>query len=647
MARRIFIFIPVIAIATSILLTSKVQASGAGGDPNAAEEPEMDNDIDRMVDNMSTRDKITQMMMPDFRNWEVDGEEEAVTSLNDDIRSALKEYKFGGVILFAENVQETEQTARLTHDFQHTVIEEDDTPLLLSIDQEGGVVTRLGTGTNLPGNMALGAAKSEQHAYQAGAITANELSSLGINTNFAPTVDVNNNPANPVIGLRSFSSDPWLVTVLGNSFISGIQDHGVSSAVKHFPGHGDTEVDSHVGLPVVDKSLDELNETELVPFRDAANHAEIFMTAHIQYPQIEEETMPSEEDGEPVNLPATLSPTILTDLVRDDMGYEGLIVTDAMNMEAITDNFGEKEASLQAIKAGVDVLVMPTILRNNEDLENLDDIIGHIEEAVDTGEISEDRLDESVTRILELKEKRGILDLTDNLPTADEQVAIANENVGSEENLKTEREMAFDAMTVLKDDHGVLPVVPKEDGKVLFVASDESQMAGTEFGITRMQDEGILPDALNFETTYFDEESEAGDFNEQVSNADHVVVYTNMETAEDLTEDQYNYDVPQGIFDFAASEGKTTIQVSTNKPYDGVNFSNVDATVLSYGYLGPDPTEGGEEQEAAFGPNIPAAVELLFGRRDASGTLPVDLPVIDDGEMSDDEIEYEMGYSAR
>lgn len=647
MKKQLLIFMPIIAILTLGFLTYKVQASGAGGEnSDTGEEVATDDDISETVENMSTRDKITQMMMPDFRNWEVDGEEVDVTSLNDDIRSALQEYKFGGVILFAENVQETEQTARLTHDFQNTVIEEDEIPLLLSIDQEGGIVTRLGTGTSLPGNMALGATKSEKYAYEAGAITANELSSLGINTNFAPTIDVNNNPNNPVIGLRSFSSDPDLVSGMGTSFINGIQDQGVASAAKHFPGHGDTDVDSHVGLPKVDKSLDELNETELVPFRAAINDVDMFMTAHIQYPQIEEESFPSKEDGEPVNLPATLSPEILTDLVREDMGYEGIIVTDALNMEAITENFGEEEASLQAIKAGVDILVMPTILRNNEDLEDLDNIIEHIEEAVDEGEISEERLSESVTRILELKEERGILDLSNNLPTAAEQVDNANEHVGSDENRETEREISFDAMTVLNDDENVLPLEPQDGENILLVTSAENQVPGTEFSISRMQEEGTLSEDFDVETTSFDDESAASDFNEQIDEADYVVVYTNMETAEDLREGQYNYDVPQGIFDFAKSEDKATIQVSTNKPYDGTNFSNVDATILSYGYLGMDPTEGGEEPISTFGPNIPAAVELLFGRKDPKGTLPVDLPVIDDGEMSTDESEYELGDSA-
>ena len=609
-------------------------------------------DVQKMVSQMSTRDKITQMLMPDFRNWNVNGQEKGVTSLNPDIRAALKKYKFGGVILFAENVVGTEQTAKLTHDFQSTMIQSGNLPLLLSIDQEGGTVRRLGTGTSLPGNMALGASKDPKDAYNAGKITGDELASLGINTNFAPSIDVNNNPKNPVIGLRSFSSDPQLVSQLGTSFIKGIQDQGEVSAAKHFPGHGDTDTDSHIGLPVVNKSLDELNKTELVPFRAAAkNGVDMFMTAHIQYPQIEKETFPSKIDGKPVNLPATMSPKILTDLVRKDMGYQGVIVTDALGMQAIADNFGESDACIQAIKAGADILLMPTTLRSTKDLAKMDKIIADIEDAVKSGKISEERLNESVTRILTLKQKRGILDLKDNLLTESQQVKLAEKHVGSAENRSAERTMSLDAMTVLNNKANVLPLKPKKREKVLFVTAAENQVPGTKFSIARMQDEGLLSKDFSVDTTSFGSNSKGSDYNSKVDKADYVVVYTNMASENSLQNGNYAHDVPQAIFDYAKSKDKKTVQVSTNKPYDGTNFKNADATVLTYGYLGMDPTEGGKEPTTTFGPNIPAAVELIFGRtpdnKGPKGTLPVDLPKIENGVMSTNEYTHKVGYSSK
>lgn len=647
-AKRILSLVLVgILVVASIFIP--VQQVFAKTDPPSTQKT---TDVQKMVSQMSTRDKITQMLMPDFRNWNVNGQEKGVTSLNPDIRAALKKYKFGGVILFAENVVGTEQTAKLTHDFQSTMIQSGNLPLLLSIDQEGGTVRRLGTGTSLPGNMALGASKDPKDAYNAGKITGDELASLGINTNFAPSIDVNNNPKNPVIGLRSFSSDPQLVSQLGTSFIKGIQDQGEVSAAKHFPGHGDTDTDSHIGLPVVNKSLDELNKTELVPFRAAAkNGVDMFMTAHIQYPQIEKETFPSKIDGKPVNLPATMSPKILTDLVRKDMGYQGVIVTDALGMQAIADNFGESDACIQAIKAGADILLMPTTLRSTKDLAKMDKIIADIEDAVKSGKISEERLNESVTRILTLKQKRGILDLKDNLLTESQQVKLAEKHVGSAENRSAERTMSLDAMTVLNNKANVLPLKPKKREKVLFVTAAENQVPGTKFSIARMQDEGLLSKDFSVDTTSFGSNSKGSDYNSKVDKADYVVVYTNMASENSLQSGNYAHDVPQAIFDYAKSKGKKTVQVSTNKPYDGTNFKNADATVLTYGYLGMDPTEGGKEPTTTFGPNIPAAVELIFGRtpdnKGPKGTLPVDLPKIENGVMSTNEYTHKVGYSSK
>jgi len=191
-----------------------------------------------IVSKMTLDEKIGQMIMPDFRQWKAQGESavQDVTVMNSEIAEIVDKYDLGGVILFANNVKDTEQTVRLVNDYQQVAINDKDgnLPLLLTIDQEGGVVTRLGTGTNLPGNMAIGATRSEDDAYDSGYVIGRELKSLGINVDFAPTVDVNNNPNNPVIHLRSISSNPDLVGRLGSKIIEGIQGQGVSAAAKHF-----------------------------------------------------------------------------------------------------------------------------------------------------------------------------------------------------------------------------------------------------------------------------------------------------------------------------------------------------------------------------------------------------------------------------
>ena len=614
-----------------------------------AESEESMNSVDEIIANMTLEEKVVQTLMPDFRNWEVDDEEVGVTELNDDIRQILADYQFGGVILFAENVVETEQTARLVYQMQASQVESDHLPLLIGIDQEGGIVNRLGSGTQLPGNMALGATNDPEYSKLAGDIIGSELEALGINVNFAPSVDINNNPKNPVIGLRSFSSDPEIVSEHGLSYIEGIKEHNVAVAAKHFPGHGDTDVDSHFGLPVVDKSFDELMDNELLPFKAVMDaDTDMIMTAHIQFPQLESETKVSDEDGSDILLPATLSPAILTNLVRDEMAYEGIVITDALNMEAIANNFGEVETSILSKKAGADILLMPVIIRSNDDLALLDEVIQGLVDAVESEEIPMDNIDNSVRRILTLKDELGLLE-DDFLSQSEEEVVTnATEIVGSEMNRANEREISNHAVTLIENTQAALPIQPEADDHVLFITADPNQVPGTEFSIDRMRLEESLSSDFTYEVLTYNEESQFTDFADAISQSSHVIVYTSMVDESSLAADNFRTAIPQEIFTYAKEQGIPTVQVSINKPYDAVNFTDNDAILISYGYNGMDPTEGGQEPVASFGPNIPAVVEVIFGvtssEEGPTGQLPVDLPVIEDGVLSPTEVAYPVGY---
>lgn len=614
-----------------------------------AESEESMNSVDEIIANMTLEEKVVQTLMPDFRNWEVDDEEVGVTELNDDIRQILADYQFGGVILFAENVVETEQTARLVYQMQASQVESDHLPLLIGIDQEGGIVNRLGSGTQLPGNMALGATNDPEYSKLAGDIIGSELEALGINVNFAPSVDINNNPKNPVIGLRSFSSDPEIVSEHGLSYIEGIKEHNVAVAAKHFPGHGDTDVDSHFGLPVVDKSFDELMDNELLPFKAVMDaDTDMIMTAHIQFPQLESETKVSDEDGSDILLPATLSPAILTNLVRDEMAYEGIVITDALNMEAIANNFGEVETSILSKKAGADILLMPVIIRSNDDLALLDEVIQGLVDAVESEEIPMDNIDNSVRRILTLKDELGLLEDDFLSQSEDEVVTNATEIVGSEMNRANEREISNHAVTLIENTQAALPIQPEADDHVLFITADPNQVPGTEFSIDRMRLEESLSSDFTYEVLTYNEESQFTDFADAISQASHVIVYTSMVDESSLAADNFRTAIPQEIFTYAKEQGIPTVQVSINKPYDAVNFTDNDAILISYGYNGMDPTEGGQEPVASFGPNIPAVVEVIFGvtssEEGPTGQLPVDLPVIEDGVLSPTEVAYPVGY---
>ena len=571
-----------------------------------------------------------------------------MTVLNDEVAEIIDKYDFGGVILFAENVKETEQTLKLTNDLQNAAITNEagngDIPLLITIDQEGGIVYRLGSGTALPGNMAIGATNSEEDARLAGEIIGRELSALGINVNFAPVFDTNNNPNNPVIGLRSISSDPQRVARLGVPMMQGMQEYNIATAAKHFPGHGDTATDSHTGLPMVNKSYEELKELELVPFQAAVdNGVDMLMTAHIQYPQVETDTVTSKADGSEIYVPATLSDDIITGIVREDMGFDGVVVTDAMNMDAISTNFGESEAVIMAIQADVDICLMPTILRSKADMAKMDQIIADVKAALEDGTITEDMLNDSVKRILTLKEKRGILDYASDTRTWEEKLANANEQVGSDLNRDLEREISADAVTVIKNDDMVLPLNPKADEKVLLLGAYDNELPGMELGMRRLIAEGVLPENVQYESIRYNSATTIDDLKSAIDSSDYVIVISEVGSAAQLLGDHWLTRVPTEVIDYANEAGKDSVVMSTSKPYDVANYPNAKAIVAVYGNKGMDPTEA-LRPDAAFGPNIPAGIDVIFRGREAEGELPVDVPVIVDHVMDTTQIAYPIGY---
>ncbi|MBS6536991.1 MAG: LPXTG cell wall anchor domain-containing protein [Streptococcus parasanguinis] len=602
--------------------------------------------VEKLLEDMPLKQKVTQMIMPDFRKWQEAGQEspQDLTKVNAEVAEAIDKYDFGGVILFAENVKETKQTLALTQDMQKAAIENKANngkiPLLLAIDQEGGIVYRLGSGTALPGNMAIGATNDPKLAKEAGQIIGRELSALGLNVDFAPVLDTNNNPQNPVIGLRSFSSDPNRVAYLGIPMMKGIQDYNVAVAAKHFPGHGDTAVDSHTGLPLVDKSLAELEKLELLPFKKAMDAGvDLLMTAHIQYPQIEKDQVVSKETGEKIYVPATLSDDILTGLVRKKYGYKGVIVSDAMGMDAIAKNFGEVEAVKMAIKAGVDLVLMPTTLRSKTDLSKIDTIVDEVVRAVQTGDISEERLNESVRRILTLKEKRGVLNFDPSARTPEK----AEEAVGSTLNRDLERKIAAAAVTVVKNEDQTLPFKVQTGDHVLLLGAFENEVPGLNLGMRRLIADGVLPKDTSFVAKNFTKESTLDSLKEDLEKATHIVVISEIGYEGQLDKDFWRTKIPTEIVNYANTNHKKAAVLSISKPYDVANYPAAKAILAVYGNKGMDPTES-LKPDNAFGPNIPAGVEVIFNGKEHVGTLPVDIPKIVDGKMSETEYAYRIGH---
>ncbi|WP_412857685.1 glycoside hydrolase family 3 protein [Bacillus sp. 179-C3.3 HS] len=596
----------------------------------------------RMVQDMSLDEKIGQMLMPDFRHWQTKNESSPIglTKMNKEVSQLVEKYHLGGVILFAENVTETKQTVKLTHEFQKA---SPNIPLLISIDQEGGIVTRLQKGTHFPGNMSIGASRSIKNAYDTGKIIGKELNALGINTNFSPVLDVNHNPNNPVIGVRSFGSDPALVTRLGLQTMKGLQKEKTISTLKHFPGHGDTAVDSHYGLPLVEHDINRLKEVELYPFQQAINAgADMVMTAHVQFPAIDDTTYQSKKDGEKIMVPATLSKKVITHLLKKEMGFQGVVVTDALNMKAIADNFGQKEAVVMAIKAGVDIALMPAPVTSLKTEKNLDNVFNALKQAVLNQEIPMSQINQSVENILQLKIKRGIIS-TKKPATLEEKIKKATQIVGKKSHRKAEQKMAREGITLLKNKNKILPFKPKKGNNIVVMAPYEDQTKAMKVTIESLiKQKKIKP--VHLQSYAFANKTFSKETAKLIQESDYVITGSyviqndpavNDGVIDDNVQDPKKWATafPRAVMKEAMSQNKKMVMMSLRNPYDAANFEEADALLAVYGFKG---YENGQFNQ----PNIPAGLEVIFGAATPKGKLPVNIPSV----THSNQILYPFGY---
>lgn len=349
------------------------------------------NEIDpirEQVKGMSIEEKIGQMFMVGLEGYNID----------DNSRIMINEHHIGGFIIFGKNVENSSQLLNLINSLKEANSQNNKIPLFISIDEEGGRVSRMPAEIKkFPTSGKIGQMNDKELSYNIGTILGKELKMFGFNMNFAPVLDINSNPQNPVIGDRAFGTEPGIVSELGIQTMKGIQSEGIISVVKHFPGHGDTSVDSHIGLPTIEYDLQRIKEFELVPFREAIeNGADVVMVAHILLNQIDPD------------YPSSLSNIVITDILRKDLGFDGVVISDDMTMGAITENYEVKDAAIKSINAGSDIVLIA------HGFDNSIAAINSIKEAVRDGIISEERIDESVYRILKLKKKYNITDDINN-----------------------------------------------------------------------------------------------------------------------------------------------------------------------------------------------------------------------------------------
>ncbi|WP_043932384.1 beta-N-acetylhexosaminidase [Bacillus sp. EB01] len=524
------------------------------------------------------RKKVGQLLVVGFKG----------TTASEEIKELIREHHVGGIILFGRNIGTPQDILNLTNELQKEAKEAGhEQPLLICIDQENGVVRRLGEGATIfPGAMLLGATGNPENAYQVGLATGKELKALGINWNLAPVLDVNNNSDNPVIGVRSYGESADKVGLFGQNAMKGMQDAGVITTLKHFPGHGDTNVDSHLDLPVISHSLERLYEIELKPFiENIKQGADTIMSAHVYFPAIEDSP----------GVPATLSKKVITGLLREQLGFDGVITTDCMEMNAIANTIGTAAGGVAAIKAGVD-LVMVSHLHNLQK-----DTIDSIVAAVDAGKIEEAAIDAAVGRIQRLKDKYvrwDDLDFGTDAPVPS--------IVGCAEHEQLADVIYKQGITVVKNNN-ILPLDQVGSQKVLVVYSENNYTMQVE---DKRYSSMHLGEAVK--------ENDPGT---------HILQLSNPATAEEINkaaELAKDFDViiigtltakpgdsQVGLVEGLYGTGVPVVVIAMRSPYDLAYLPDVHAYICTYEF--PYPA-------------LRIAVQAIYGKVQVTGKLPVTIP---------------------
>ncbi|WP_182074771.1 MULTISPECIES: glycoside hydrolase family 3 protein [unclassified Serratia (in: enterobacteria)] len=572
-------------------------------------------DIKQKVKNMTLEEKIGQKIMLDFRYWDRNGSSNQDMTVPDEaIGKLITDNHVGGVILFANNLKDKQQINTLTAWYAamktHAGIR-----LFIGTDNEGGNVFRLPRGdyASFPGNMALAAAieggADKQLAVEQGKLMAEDMRALHINTNFAPVVDVNTNPFNPVINVRAFSDDKNAVSHLAEKMVAGMKQQGLITAYKHFPGHGSTSTDSHTGLPRVDRTREEAFAIDIAPYKQAIDRCaapDMVMTAHIQYPALDNRQIDT-RSGEKITVPATMSHEIQTRILRDELGYAGVTISDALDMGAIAEHFSQQGAAENVFAAGVDIALMPVSIASPAQANLLPDLIRYLADRVKTGHLSEADIDASVERILRLKLRHHLMG---------HREAPCSSSVSSSAH-KLEKRIADRSITVVINRHSLLPL--KDKALRYFILTPWGEQAK---GIANvMAQEGYQNVVAAKETELSDAQIRAhiadcdvfllGTLSTRFTPAEQDGVVT---AATGSGNDSSPY---PGWLKYAAEQGKKRVHLSLRAPYDIVNYAaDVDAAVATYSYYGYD-------SGVWRGPSMISLAQVLTGKITPHGKLPV------------------------
>jgi len=550
-----------------------------------------------------------------------------LTQLPPALAELISKHHIGGVILFAENLQHPEQIVTLNQQLQQAAAAQGTgLPLFIGIDQEGGRVARLPRqqSTSYSGNMAIGATFAEhgnRFATEVGEIMAKELLSLGINVNFAPTVDVNVNPQNPVINVRSFGEDPQQVALLGRAMTEAMQQQGMLVSLKHFPGHGDTHVDSHLGMPRVDHTKEQIDRVDLLPFAQIIKNAApaMIMTAHIQFPALDSSTF-SSKTGEQMIKPATLSRSILTGVLREQLNYQGLIVTDALDMAGISHFFTVPQAVIETFAAGADIALMPVKLQSPAELANLAALLNELEAAVQSGKLKQQELLASYQRIVAAKQRLK------DLPKAD--ATLAQSVLANPLHRASELALARAAVTVVKGEAS-LPLTVNHKTTVLLMP-DLSKGTLLKTYLQQLAPEAGKIELISLQRLDLDRAKQ------QIAAADQVIAgfispmqslaeIGGMDDLSGIRNFGEAYQQQQQYFlqllQYGAALKKPQTFVSLRSPYEiSLYAPYVERALATYAYHGWQEVDG-----TWVSPIYQALAEVLLGQSKATGRLPVTL----------------------
>ena len=552
---------------------------------------------DKLLKKMSVEEKVGQLIQigvnAKFANRD--------SSFYKEIRRQIVDNKVGGIIFFGAPMYET---SILINRMQT----EAKVPLLMALDAETGIGMRFADAINFPWAMAVAATGDAEYARRIGVITGREARAMGFQHVYAPVLDVNNNAANPVINVRSFGEDPEEVAKFGTAFIEGVQSEKAIATAKHFPGHGDTDVDSHRGLPIIDHSLASLEKTELVPFRAAINDGVAsVMIAHIALPQIDDEIVlplknyrggDAETGAEIVEqkayIPATLSKKVQTGLLRNEMGFKGLIVTDAMSMSGLTLYFEQGEAGVRAFLAGSDLLEKPS---------DPDAMIAGLLAAVKSGRIPQERLDDSVRRILAWKSAVGLFD--NRITNIDAMDRI----ISGPESLALTNEVAAKAITLVRNDANALPLDRSKKIVVLGLSNGFDGPDTMAPFVSALRSSGLRSSSFYLQENSLTEQAQAA--RSAASEADIVIVglYGRVRSGA-----KNSVGVPENgatILRELLANGKQVVGVSFGNPYVLSSFPEMKTYVVAYGDMSSLQR---------------AAARSLLGLQPITGRLPISLP---------------------